>query len=75
MPPWEEFAHGQEKARKRQYDEHDLVDVIQRVVRGRLTDPLRTQRSYRPRPGPNTIHQYDPTMNIAKKTKASPNCR
>ena len=28
---------------------------------------------YRLRPGPNTIHQYDPTMNIAKKTKASAN--
>ena len=24
----EELAHGQEQARKREYDEHDLVDVI-----------------------------------------------
>jgi hypothetical protein len=27
------------------------------------------------RPGPNTIHQYDPTMNVAKKTTASANWR
>jgi hypothetical protein len=27
-PSREEFAHGQEQARKREYDEHDLVDVI-----------------------------------------------
>jgi hypothetical protein len=27
-PPREELAHGQQQARKRQYDEHDLVDVI-----------------------------------------------
>ena len=56
-PSPQELAHGKQQARKRQYDEHDLVDVIQSVVRGRPTDPLRTQRPYRPRPGPNTIHQ------------------
>jgi hypothetical protein len=27
-PSWEEFAHGEEQARKRECDEHDLVDVL-----------------------------------------------
>jgi hypothetical protein len=27
-PSREEFAHGQEQAREREYDEHDLVDVL-----------------------------------------------
>ena len=27
-PSREEFAHGEEQARKREYDEHDLVDVL-----------------------------------------------
>src|SRR5215203_204695 len=28
FPSREEFAHGEEQARKREYDEHDLVDVL-----------------------------------------------
>src|SRR5215212_229453 len=55
-PSWEEFAHGEQQAHKREYDEHDLVDV---VFAGR--QPAREVR----RPEERVIPQGEPGPPLA----------